>query len=228
MTHRRLLQRSAAAAGGALWLLGPAAATAQAHPLGNFSVNHYTGLTVHTDRIDALAVTDTAEIPTLQAAPAVDTDGDGTQNDTERATWATTRCAETAGKLSVTTPQRLTWTVASAVFGYQEGQAGLRTSRLECRLSAALDLAGGPLALRVETGADPTRVGWNEITAKGDGAHLEHSTAPEVSPSGELRDYPRDLLDTPRGDTTATFTAVAGDAVGGGRVAQAGRPGAAA
>ncbi|WP_073925521.1 high frequency lysogenization protein HflD [Streptomyces sp. CB03911] len=230
MTYRHVPRRGAAVAGCALWLLGAGAPAAEAHPLGNFSVNHYTGLTVHSDHVEVLAVTDTAEIPTLQAAPDVDTDGDGDPSDAERTAWAGARCAETAGRLAVTSApgpgvpagprQRLGWTVTSASFTYRPGQASLRTSRLECRLRAPLDLTGGPVALRVDTGADPTRVGWNEITARGDGARLRGSGVPETSASDELRNYPRDLLDTPRGDTRAGFTALAGETgpgTGGGR-----------
>lgn len=212
MTHRHLGRRAAVVAGSLLWLLGVTAPAAQAHPLGNFSVNHYTGFTLRPDRVDVLAVTDTAEIPTLQAAPDVDTDGDGTPSDTERAAWAAARCAETAGKLAVEAPRRLTWRVAAATFAYRPGQSGLRTSRIECRLRAPLDLTGGPLLLRVDTGADRARVGWNEITAKGMGVHLQHSTVAETSSTGELRHYPRDLLATPLGDTTARFTAAPGTA----------------
>lgn len=213
MTHRQLGRRAAVVAGGLLWLLGaaaPAARAAQAHPLGNFSVNHSTGFTVRPDRVDVLAVTDTAEIPTLQTAPRVDTDGDGTPSAAERAAWATARCAETAGKLAVAAPRRLTWRVTSATFAYRPGQSGLRTSRLDCRLQAPLELTDGPRTLRVDTGADRARVGWNEITAKGAGTRLRDSTVPASSSTGELRHYPRDLLATPLGDTTARFTAVPG------------------
>ncbi len=224
MTVRHLTRRAAGAAGLALWVLGAAAPQAQAHPLGNFSINHYTGFTLHPDRVEVLSVTDTAEIPTLQAAPSVDANGDGTADESERATWAAARCAETAGKLAVSTPDRLNWTITSATFAYQPGQAGLRTSRLECRLRAPLDLAAGPVTLRVETGADAGRVGWNEITATGAGARLEHSTVPETSPTDELRSYPRDLLDTPRGDTRAEFTALAGDGASVGGAPSGGTP----
>lgn len=209
MAFRHLARLAAVSAGSALWVLA-AATGAQAHPLGNFSINHYTGFTVHPDRLDVLAVTDTAEIPTLQAGPKVDTDGDGTQSGPERAAWATARCAETAGRLAVTASGRLTWTVTSAAFGYRSGQAGLRTSRLECRLHAPLDLAHGAVRVMIATGADAGRVGWNEITAKGAGTHLRHSTVPPSSVTDELRDYPRDLLAAPRGDTRAQFTAVTG------------------
>ncbi|MFJ6836394.1 nickel/cobalt transporter [Streptomyces sp. NPDC091209] len=204
-----------AVAGIALWLFGTAAPPAQAHPLGNFSINHYTGFTVRPDRVDVLAVTDTAEIPTLQAATTVDADQDGSQSASERAAWAAARCADTTRRLTVTTPRRLAWTMDSAAFTYRPGQAGLRTSRLECRLHGPLDLAGGPATLEVATGEDATRVGWNEITAKGDGTHLRQSTVPAASVTDELRDYPRDLLSTPRGDTRAHFTAVAGEGASG-------------
>ncbi|WP_326694302.1 nickel/cobalt transporter [Streptomyces sp. NBC_01766] len=215
MTHRPHVRRAVAVAVGALWLLGAAVPPAQAHPLGNFSVNHYTGFTLRPDRVDVTAVTDTAEIPTLQDALKVDSNGDGKQSDAERAHWAAAGCARTAGKLEVTAPRRLKWTVRSARFDYRPGQGGLRTSRLECDLRAPLRLTDGPVSLRVDTGADRTRVGWNEITAKGEGTHLQHSTVPESSVTDELRNYPRDLLSTPRGDTTAQFTAAPGEGAAG-------------
>ena len=46
------------------------ASPASAHPLGNFSVNRYAGLTVRPDRVDAVVVADVAELPTLQDPPA--------------------------------------------------------------------------------------------------------------------------------------------------------------
>ena len=55
--------------------LGPAGSAA-AHPLGNFTVNHYDGLRLSADRVELLAVVDHAEIPTLQQ-PLLDTDADG-------------------------------------------------------------------------------------------------------------------------------------------------------
>ncbi|MEV0847261.1 high frequency lysogenization protein HflD [Streptomyces sp. NPDC049954] len=214
---RTTARRLAFVAGALLWLGATATPAAHAHPLGNFSVNEYTGLTVRPDRVEVLAVTDTAEIPTLQAAPSVDGDGDGTASAGERATWAGSACARTANRLAVTATGRLAWTVSSSSFAYRPGQGGLRTSRLECRLRAPLDLTRGPVDVRVDTGADPHRVGWREITAKGaDGARLDDSTAPAVSPSHELRDYPRDLLATPRGDTEAGFTVSRGAAAAGG------------
>ncbi|MFJ8039032.1 high frequency lysogenization protein HflD [Kitasatospora sp. NPDC096147] len=202
----RPLARTAAATSGALLLLGLAAPVAQAHPLGNFSVNHYLGFTAHPERLDLLALTDTAEIPTLQEQSRVDANGDGTADETERAAWADAQCARTSAALRVSAgPAVLSWVTDSARFGYQEGAAGLRSSRVECRLHAELPLPDGGVEIRAIAGNDPARVGWHEITARGEGVTVEDSDVPERSVSDELRDYPRDLLDTPSGVTHARF-----------------------
>ncbi|MFJ6463784.1 nickel/cobalt transporter [Streptomyces sp. NPDC091387] len=209
-TRRALARRAALVAAAVAWLFAMAVPAAEAHPLGNFSVNEYAGFTLRPDRVDVLTVTDTAEIPTLQATPAIDADGDGRASSGELTAWATTQCAATSARLTVTVPRRLAWTTRSAAFRFQPGQGGLRTSRLECRLRSPLDLTAGPVTLRVDTGADRKRVGWHEITATGIGTRLRHSTVPRTSPTHELRSYPRDLLSAPRGDTTARFTTLQG------------------
>ncbi|WP_327063717.1 high frequency lysogenization protein HflD [Kitasatospora purpeofusca] len=198
---------------GALCLLVLAAPAAGAHPLGNFSLNHYLGFTVHPDDIEVLAVTDAAEIPTLQEQPKVDRDGDGTVDDAERTAWASEQCDRTARDLRVTADpatSALTWRTDSARFQYEDGSAGLRTSRLECRLRAELRLPADGTTVRVVGGSDPGRVGWNEITVRGDGATVQSSDVPSRSVSKELRDYPRDLLDSPSGVTHARFRASPG------------------
>ncbi|MER5863523.1 high frequency lysogenization protein HflD [Kitasatospora sp. NPDC002040] len=211
MTVPRSLLRTAVASSVLAWLLGAAAPVALAHPLGNFSVNHYLGLTVHQDHITATAVTDSAEIPTLQEQSRVDRDGDGTVNDAERAAWAAEGCEHVTSRLRLTVDQAVrppAWEVLSASFRYEDGTAGLRTSRLECRLSTPLRIASSGTAVEVRTGVDPARVGWNEITARGEMTRLERSDVPESSASSELRDYPRELLDSPKGVTLARFTAL--------------------
>ncbi|MEV4561468.1 high frequency lysogenization protein HflD [Kitasatospora sp. NPDC049285] len=205
---RRTLARTGAALAAALAVTALSAPAALAHPLGNFSVNHYLGLTVAAEGVDALAVTDLAEIPTLQAQDATDTDRDGTVDDGERAAHATRQCEDAAHRIRLTAGgDPAPWTVTAASFTYQDGAAGLRTSRLECRLHTDRHPAQDGTDFRVETGADPSRVGWNEITAAGDGVTVDRSDVPAASVSRELRDYPRDLLDTPAGVTTAAFHA---------------------
>ncbi|MCZ4123098.1 HoxN/HupN/NixA family nickel/cobalt transporter [Streptomyces sp. H39-S7] len=186
-------------------LLALAPPTASAHPLGNFTVNRYDGLTLHPDRVDDLAVVDSAEIPTLQAKPGLDTDHDGQLGPAEAATHARTACARLAAGITATaTPQgnsaaragSLRFQVRSSGYRLVRGQAGLDSGRLECRLTAPADL-GTSGTVELSTGVDPARIGWHEITARGEGARIGASDVPATSISDVLRTYPADLLSNP-------------------------------
>ena len=64
------------------------AAPASAHPLGNFTVNRYSGIVLSPRQVRILYVVDMAEIPTFQAMPSIDTNGEGTADPSERQAWA--------------------------------------------------------------------------------------------------------------------------------------------
>src|SRR5262249_45039630 len=114
------------------------ATPASAHPLGNFSINEYVGLTVRPDRVDARVVVDTAEIPTLQDRPQVDADRDGTVSPAEASGHAARTCADVATAVRVTVGGApLGWTAAGSEFGYAAGTGGLDVSRLTCQLTAS-------------------------------------------------------------------------------------------
>jgi hypothetical protein len=51
------------------------AGTASAHPLGNFTTNHYAEVVLSGDRAFVVYVLDLAEIPTFQSRSAVETRG---------------------------------------------------------------------------------------------------------------------------------------------------------
>ncbi|MFK4037420.1 nickel/cobalt transporter [Nonomuraea wenchangensis] len=177
---------------------GPAAA----HPLGNFTVNHYNGLVVTPGGIGNLAVVDLAELPTLQADPDVD------------AGYAGRRCAAlAAAQRLVVAGTAVPWRVTEAGFAYAPGLGGLRTSRLTCRLTAAV-VASGPVEFTDAFEQD--RIGWREISAAGDGVRLSNSSVPAASVSDQLRAYPEDLLSDPLDQRTATFTVSAGGPATGG------------
>ncbi len=190
------------------------ASSAQAHPLGNFSVNHYHGLRLHPDRLDDLAVLDEAEIPTRQAMSAVDVDGDDTVSDAERATFAATTCRDLMAGLHATVDGRpVTWILQRSDLTLHPGAANLPTSRTECRLSAAVDLSR-PVTVEVVDSYRANRVGWHEMTAAAEGIGLVHPSVPAASTSDELRSYPQDLLASPLDQRSVTLRtgAVAGAA----------------
>jgi nickel/cobalt transporter (NicO) family protein len=199
-------------------MLAPARPAA-AHPLGNFSVNQYLGLTLHPDRVDATAVVDSAEIPTLQQRSTVDADGDGATSEAERTAYARRSCTSLAGTVVAQAGGiRLMWTVAAAALTYAPGAGGLNTSRLACTLSATAPLSRAA-TLTVANRYLPDRVGWREITARGDGVRLLDPPVPATSVSDELRSYPRDLLASALDVRSATLRLEPGAGTGGGTAA---------
>ncbi|MGE5829511.1 MAG: hypothetical protein ACM30G_14295, partial [Micromonosporaceae bacterium] len=224
-------------------LLAPPSPAA-AHPLGNFSVNQYLGLTLRPDRVDATAVVDAAEIPTVQNYSTVDADDDGTATDAERSGYARRTCHDLAAALPAQVDgERLEWTVWAATLTYAPGVGGLTTSRLECALRAPASLArpaslaqpaslAKPATLTVTNRYLPDRVGWREITARGDRVRLLDPPVPSTSVSGELRAYPGDLLSSALNVRSVTLRlqpgvgpAGAGDPGAAGRGAGGGRRG---
>ena len=202
------MRRALALAGLAALVVLPVAtaAPASAHPLGNFTVNHYDGLRVEASRIVDTAVVDWAEIPTTQLAPDVDADGDSRTTPGERAGYAARRCAEVAGALHLTVDGAPSaFRSERSSFEFRPGVAGLQTARLSCRLVADARLeSGGTVVFR--DGFEPDRVGWREITATAEGVHLEGSPVPSRSVSDQLRRYPDDLLASPLDVSEATLT----------------------
>ncbi|PZS29205.1 MAG: High-affinity nickel-transporter [Pseudonocardiales bacterium] len=203
----RRLARAAIVVGLAAVALAAGAGTASAHPLGNFTVNHYDGLRLRPDGVQDSAVVDTAEIPTLQQRPSVDRNGDGAVSAAERAAYARTQCAALASSLLLRIGRAAPrWRVVSSDFGYRAGAARLLVSRLECHLIAQSPLTAAT-TVTFEDRFQSDRVGWHEITAVGDGVQLIRSPVPTRSVSSELRRYPNDLLSSPLNQRSASLRA---------------------
>lgn len=198
MMRRRWITRcagTAVAVATGFVLMG--APIAQAHPLGNFSVNRAHNLTFQRGLIVDRAIVDLAEIPTAQAEGRTDADGDGQISPSEFERRAQSDCADVVTQLTLNVDSvSVPFALIDATFAYQPGQAGLPTGRLECRLEAIVDLtASHQVSFRDAASID--RVGWREIIAQGDGVRLLDSPVPQTSTTDELRTYPVDLLDSP-------------------------------
>jgi ABC-type nickel/cobalt efflux system permease component RcnA len=185
-----------------LAVAGPAAA----HPLGNFTVNTYSGLRVQPDRVVVDLVVDMAEIPALQARRGIDTDGDGKVSDAESAAYAARACPDEATRLALTVDGRpaAVRSTSSAV-EYPPGAAGLTTLRLTC--VAVADTGPLDVESRIEfrNANNTDRVGWREITAVGDRTTLTATDVPSTSASDRLTTYPGDLLTSPLDQRAATL-----------------------
>src|SRR5205085_4820065 len=94
---------------------------ASAHPLGNFTVNHYSRIEPAGDRVRVVYVLDMAEIPTFQEKPSIDADP---------AAYADRRAAEIGQNLHLSlngAPAPLT--VEQRTLSFPDGQGGLPTLR---------------------------------------------------------------------------------------------------
>ena len=181
---------------------------AEAHPLGNFTINLYDGLSIRPHGIDLDHVVDMAEIPAFQERTRIDTNGDGQIGAEESAAYAGRSCVAAADGLTLTVDGTETALLpeAAGTLALPPGAGGLSTLRLECSLHADVTIEPGtPIVFRDD--ADPGRIGWHEVTATGAGMTLARSDVPAASPSGRLTSYPADLLSAPLDQRSASVVA---------------------
>lgn len=186
------------------------APAAFAHPLGNFTVNYSSALVVEPTAVQIDQVVDRAEIPTLQAFP----DARPGQDPAGAVQFRSAQCAALAegAWLSIEGRPAALQVVASRL-ELLPGAAGLAISRLECALRTVSSVRTVGSTVDFQAAPSDGRVGWHEVTARGDGVRLAGSDVPSVSPSGQLRQYPADLLASPLNQRSARFEVTAGTGV---------------
>jgi nickel/cobalt exporter len=190
--------RALLAAAAALTLLALLAPGAMAHPLGNFSINHLSTVSISADRVDVRYVLDQAEIPTVQ------------ERSRSRAEVLDRKLAEVERGLSLTVdgrPAELRRAGAPRL-SFPAGAGGLETTRLELRLRASVD---SPRRVSLEDATFPDRVGWKAIVAAPGTGTAVRTAAPSGDPTNALRRYPEDLLSSPPDRREASFSVSLGD-----------------
>jgi nickel/cobalt exporter len=182
---------------------GPAAS---AHPLGNFTINRYTGVVISPGHVNLTYVVDMAEIPTFQESPAIDKNADGFLDTVERRSWADREARAILLNLSLDLGGRpVELGLVSDAVRFRGGQAGLPILYFTATYRAALPATSGNL--RYADRSFVGRIGWKEVTASAvDGVALSRSDVPSTSLSRELLAYPKDLLASPPDVTGATVS----------------------
>jgi ABC-type nickel/cobalt efflux system permease component RcnA len=180
--------------------------------MGNFSVNHYSKITLESDRIRIRYFIDLAEIPTyqeLQQANIAATDID--PNSLAVIGFVSARGAELGRGLTLDvdgkpTPLRL---ISSGVI-FPKGAGGLPTMKMGFVYEAAYPSTSSnsgqtQMNLHYADNNYPSHSGWKEIVALAAAGSLLHSSVRTADRSGELSNYPTDLLTSPPQDLEASL-----------------------
>ena len=196
------MRRARLAAGLALLAAVVAPAAAFAHPLGNFTINHFAAIRVAPDRISLDVVIERAEIPAFQEQQRLDADGSGALSAAELAGQAAAACRALTPDLRLSVGGApVSPSLVATGLSLPPGAGGLPTMRLVCQYRAAPPAAiAAATAVAFEDRSFAERIGWREIVILGDGLlvdGLPSSDAAATGASARLTEYPEDLVAQP-------------------------------
>jgi nickel/cobalt exporter len=171
---------------------------AAAHPMGNFSINHYAAITVTPARVELRYLIDMAEIPTFQEMHEHGFAADPA--DPRLAAYLNAKCGALRDNLTLEADgKRLVLREIAHDAIFPPGAGGLPTMKLGMRLEAALAPSdSSPVQVDYRDLNFPGRAGWKEVIAVGEGGvSLTSSSVPQRDRSTQLSNYPVDLLNSP-------------------------------
>jgi nickel/cobalt exporter len=205
---RQLALAATAAAAGVALLAGPASA----HPLGNFTINHYAEVRVGERQIQLDVVIDMAEIPAFTEQQRLDTNGDGSVSSAELAAAREPSCETLAPSLVLQLNNRpMPLRLTGAGLQLLPGAGGLKTLRTVCEFVAT---PAAPItataAVSFEDRSYADRIGWREIVVSGDGTTVVAPGTESATRSSRLTHYPTDLLTQPLDERDATISVTPG------------------
>ena len=171
-----------------------------AHPLGNFSVSHYTRLQVSAQGVEITYALDLAEVPTYTLLRDWKLDAKSPQAELDTAAaaqsrqWAKGLEFRAAGKPIQPQFVRAAIHIASAA----DGQATVR-------ITSTFELPGAKSPLQFEDRNFPDRFGWKEIVIASDaGARIVTASQSSADRSNALTQYPADAGAAPPRDLRAS------------------------
>lgn len=188
---------------------------AAAHPLGNFTINHYAGLRVSREAIMIDYVLDMAEIPTFQEISALDANRNGQADADETARYHPAQCEAIRANLDLRlNHQPLALNLESSALEFPPGAGGLPTLRLTCAFQVAIVPVAENAQVEFKDKTYAERLGWREIVVTSEGVLLEGDLAVlSQSVSQRLTVYPNDLLSSPLNQREVSFSLMPMDAL---------------
>jgi ABC-type nickel/cobalt efflux system permease component RcnA len=173
--------------------------SATAHPLGNFSISHYSGIRVSKDAIELRYMIDMAEIPTFQEIQESGIEPKAGDPSLEAYLARKAEILRDGLALEVN-GKPLVLRAESREIIFPPGAGGLPTMKVGFRYKAKLigDSKAAEYLISYRDGNFPGRAGWKEVIAvAGSDARILNSSVPEIDRSSQLNDYPTDLLNSP-------------------------------
>jgi ABC-type nickel/cobalt efflux system permease component RcnA len=189
-------------------LLALPLAAALAHPMGNFSISHYTALRVERDELRIRYRIDIAEIPTFQAMAVLDANGDKAVSAAERDAYLSRQVNElTRGQMLLINGRQTDLTVVASDLQVRPGAGDLPTLLVTIDYRVRLGQLSDRNVVEYADNNFPERTGWREIIAAGS-VHrpLLDSDVPSYDRSTELSAYPTDAALAPPQVSRARFT----------------------
>jgi nickel/cobalt exporter len=186
-----------------LWLALALPTAAWAHPLGNFTINHFAGLNFAQQAITIDYVLDMAEIPAFQEIALFDTNGNGQPDAAESATYHAAKCLSLRSDLDLrVNNQSRPLALSSSNIEFPAGAGGLLTLRLNCIFNTSLTDQATNISFTDNAYAE--RIGWREIVVTSDKVALQGDFA-STSISDRLMKYPEDLMSNPLDQRDVSF-----------------------
>lgn len=171
----------------------------RAHPMGNFSISHYSRLELEPKGIELTYILDFAEIPTLELFTTWGIDGKqpnlvAQKASTEASVWLQNVSVSVNG-------QSLTPKLSSVKATTLDGAGGMSVLRIQMQAN----VPSQPGSLSYEDHNFATRTGWKEIVISKSGAvALADATESDRDISHGLTVYPAELTVTPPQDLRAS------------------------
>jgi ABC-type nickel/cobalt efflux system permease component RcnA len=170
--------------------------------MGNFSVNHYSKISIGRGAIEVRYLIDMAEIPTFQEIRQFDITPTPDDPSADRYLDMRERLLKEGISVEIDgQPVRLD--PVSRQVAYAAGAGGLLTMKIGFVFRAKVAAPAGDHKLSYSDNNFPGRAGWKEIVVLPDGVEILDSSTPGSDRSQELTNYSSDPLNSPPQELSA-------------------------
>src|SRR5215831_6970461 len=198
-------------AGLAILALLVAASGAGAHPLGNFTINHFSRVEVGREHVKLRFVVDMAEISTIQQLGSAGVANTSNPTQAELDSFLARADEEYRRGLTLTIDGLpLELTSERMKISMLPGAGGLNTLRIECEYRASfpkIEPRHPNHRLGLDDNNHVSRIGWHEIVIQPEaGITVFDCSAYGNAITDELKAYPQDAISAPLDERTAQLS----------------------